>query len=175
MKRVSHLLAAALLLMLSHPVLAGGKDCEGSANSAAQTASAKGHDCTESTQACLDKMAAKYRNAGWAGIEFDKSAKEKGVVRVARVVPGSPAEKAGLRQGDVLVAMNGVRLGDENKDTLAAIKKSLKPGSKLTYTVARASAEQQVALTLAEVPQEVLAQWIGSHMLEHAITALAQY
>lgn len=128
--------------------------------------------CDKSTQDCLDALAAKYQDHGWVGIELDHA--EKGAYKVTRVVPDSPAEAAGLRRGDVLVALNGVSFAEENKAKLKAAKKGMKAGGEVTYTVQRDSHEKRVAVTLASVPTEVLAQWVGQHMLEqHSSVQLA--
>ena len=129
-----------------------------------------GHDhykCTKTTQDCLNEMSAEFKNRGWLGFELDKS--EDGRMVIKKVIPGSPAEQAGFQAGDVLVAMQGIKLGDEsNKEALMAAKKAMLPGKQVTYTVQRAGADKKVTATLAPVPQEVLAQWVGNHMMDHA-------
>jgi len=133
----------------------------------------KKHDCTASTQDCLNKMVTKFKEKGWVGIEYDKA--DKGDQQtIQKVVPGSPAEQAGLREGDVLLAINGVRFGDEDKEKWAKVKKAWGPGQTITYTVARDGKKSEVAVTLGHVPEEVMAQWIGEHMLQHATIAVAQ-
>ena len=133
----------------------------------------KKHDCTASTQDCLNKMAAKMKEKGWVGIEYDKS--EKGEKQtISKVVSGSPAEQAGLRKGDVLLAINGVRFGEEDKEKWAKGKKSWKPGQTITYTMARDGKKQEVQVTLGKVPEDVMAQWIGQHMLQHATVEVAK-
>ena len=44
----------------------------------------------------------------------------------------------------------------------------------MTYTIGRKGKERDVDATLAKLPEEVLAQWVGGHMLEHATIAQAQ-
>ena len=133
----------------------------------------KKHDCTASTQDCLNKMAAKMKQKGWVGIEYDKS--EKGDKQtVKKVVSGSPAEQAGLKKGDVLLAINGVHFGDEDKEKWAKVKKAWKPGQTITYTVARDGKKKDVQVTLAKVPEDVMAQWIGKHMMQHATVEVAK-
>jgi C-terminal processing protease CtpA/Prc len=154
MRNKGLIVAIALIVLVGLPILAGpGKKCEAS------------------TQECLDKMAQKYQNHGWVGIEGDK--KDSGHFVIKKVYEGSPAEKAGLKPGDVVVAMNGVGFGDENKDKLKKIKMSMEPGEVLTYTVKRDGMKKEIAITLGKVPHEVLAQWIGEHMLEHTSVKLA--
>jgi predicted metalloprotease with PDZ domain len=160
------MLVAALML----PAFAGGKDCE---KKASVVAAGKKGGCEGSTQDCLNAMTAKLQKKGWVGIEYDKD-EATHTMTVTRVVPDSPAEAAGFRKGDVLVAVNGVSFEDENKDKLHQVKKVMVPGGEITYTVKRAGGKKDLDVTLAKVPEDVMAQWIGNHMLEHATVAVAQ-
>jgi len=131
------------------------------------------YKCTKSAQDCLNEMAASLKTSGWIGLEIDKS--DDGVLTVKRVVADSPAESAGFKSGDVLVALNGIKYEDKNKDALMAAKKSMAPGKQVAYTVSRDGQEKTITATLAPMPSEVLAQWIGHHMLDHVdATAIAQ-
>jgi C-terminal processing protease CtpA/Prc len=154
MRKTGLILIVALVLLVGLPLLAG-----------------EGHKCTATTQECLDKIAQKYKGHGWVGIEGDK--KEKNHFTIKTVIPGSPAEAAGLKAGDVVYAMNGVKFGDDNKDKLKQIKKGLAPGEILTYSVKRNGKSKDIAIKLGEVPSEVLAQWVGEHMLQHAAVKVA--
>jgi len=51
---------------------------------------------------------------GWLGVTLDNLPKngEKRVPRISRVIKGSPAEKAGLREGDLIVQYGGERIED---------------------------------------------------------------
>lgn len=114
-----------------------------------------GGDCNSDTaQAKKAKLAAK----GWLGIETEKD-EATGAYRITTVAPGSPAAEAGFRTGDVLVAFNGVSVKD--KEQIKAAKAGIGVGSKVTYTVARAGAEQKLSATLVTVPEQVLAQWLA--------------
>ncbi len=67
-------------------------------------------------------------------------------VRVDQVLPGSPAEAAGIRAGDVVVGV-----GDQAVDTLRAYSEALKahqPGEKVTVILKRDGAEVTVEATL---------------------------
>src|SRR5689334_4875349 len=70
-----------------------------------------------------------------------------GVV-VYEVQPGSAADRAGLRKGDVITALNGTPINDPNafRNLIAAIR----PGSEVTLTIERGGSEQQVRATLGE-------------------------
>lgn len=121
--------------------------------------------CNLDTQECLDKMAAKMKTKGWLGIETTKI--EDGWYKVSAVTAESPAAEAGLQAGDVLLALNGVKLNANNKAELKKAKKSLGPGKTANYVVKRQGAKVQVAVTLSHVPEIQIAEWIGQHLLEH--------
>ncbi len=131
-----------------------------------------GKKCTMSTQDCLDHMSAQMKNSGWIGLELDRDEKT-GELTVLKVVPGSPAESAGIQPDDVLYALNGVRIDKDHEEELHKVRKEWKPGQSVTYTIKRNGADRQVTLTLAPMPADVLARYIGEHMLEHASSAVA--
>jgi Do/DeqQ family serine protease len=69
-------------------------------------------------------------------------------VAVYQVQSGSGADRAGLRQGDVLTSLNGTPINDPNtfRNAIAGIA----PGSEVTLTVKRDGSERQVRATLGE-------------------------
>ncbi|MEU6401377.1 trypsin-like peptidase domain-containing protein [Streptomyces sp. NPDC046985] len=64
----------------------------------------------------------------------------------ASVTPGGPADKAGVKAGDVITAVDGqrVRSGDE----LIARTRAHRPGDRLELTVKRAGVERRITLVL---------------------------
>ena len=70
-----------------------------------------------------------------------------GVV-VYQVQPGSAADRAGLRRGDIITALNGTAVSDPN--TFRNIIAGSAPGTEVTLTVKRDGREQQVRATLGE-------------------------
>lgn len=151
------MLASVLALGMAMPALAGSYEKK----------------CTMSTQDCLDMMAAKLKNRGWVGIEMDQDEKS-GVLTVVRVVPESPAEKAGFQKGDVLKALNGIPMDEKNEEKMKSNSEKMVPGAKVTYTVDRAGKDASLEVELGKLPEEVLAQWVGGHMVEHAKVEIAQ-
>jgi len=125
--------------------------------------------CTAPVQECLDHMSAVLKSSGWVGIEFEYG--PAGGYEVTRILPDSPAEKAGLQPGDLLTALNGVRLVKANDAALAKARKDWKPGQSVTYTVKRQGQDRDITLTLAPMPADVMAKWIGEHMMEHISAA----
>ena len=123
--------------------------------------------CPYATQDCLNHMASRMKASGWIGVEYDLDAKTD-LYTVQRVVPGSPAEKAGIQSGDVLFALNGVEIKKDNDEALMKARKEWKPGQTVTYTIKRGGAAKQIDVVLGEWPADLLARYIGEHMLEHA-------
>jgi C-terminal processing protease CtpA/Prc len=128
--------------------------------------------CTKHAGDCAKGIATKYANSGWLGIETEKN--DKGVVTIKGVVDDSPAEAAGFQAGDVLVAINGVEISEANKEALKAAKQSLVAGGEARYTVLRHGAKTQLTAKLVAPPRNVMAQWIGEHMLsDHNVAQVA--
>ena len=168
MRRTLKLVAPLAVAALAVPALAGGADCaDKSAKAAVHQASAKG-GCTASKEECAQYMA-NARKAGWLGLEYDKS--EAGVLTIKKVIADSPASKAGFQVGDVLVAMNGIEINDENKDKLKAYKKTLAPGSNANYTVKRGGFSKDLTATLGTMPDAVYTAMVEEHSKEHATVA----
>lgn len=75
----------------------------------------------------------------------------KGVI-VGSIKPGSAAEKAGIKRGDVIIAINGEKVEDGNglRNKVAATT----PGTEITLTVLRNGKEQELKATLDEFQPE---------------------
>lgn len=93
---------------------------------------------------------------GWLGIEIGRVATDPanlneavGVV-VAHVLPNGPADKAGLRAGDVIVSVDGVPTNDASK--LMQIISEKTPDSTLKMTIKRQENKQEIVATLAQRP-----------------------
>lgn len=81
-----------------------------------------------------------------------------GVV-IAQVVPDSPADKAGLRERDVIVAVNGSEIGDFSE--LANAIGLRQPGEKVKITYIRDGERRTVTATLAQMEDEEMAAAAG--------------
>ncbi len=62
------------------------------------------------------------------------------------LVPGGPAERAGMQPGDIVVAIDGKQVADSS-ELIVAIR-SQQPGDTVTLTVSRGGTEQDVRVTL---------------------------
>jgi serine protease Do len=71
---------------------------------------------------------------------------------VSEVVAGSPAAKAGIRQGDVIVGFNGTTVEDAH-DLPAAVAKT-PVGEEVTMTLRRDGETRKVAVTVGRLPSE---------------------
>jgi S1-C subfamily serine protease len=137
------------------------------------TPAAAGEKCTADTQTCLNMMAEKMANKGWIGVELDTD-EETGALTIKVVVEDSPAQAAGFKAGDKLVAINGVVIAEADEQAMKATWSEMKPGKVVTCTLGRGNKQKEVDVTLAKLPEDVMAKWIGGHMLEHATMATAQ-
>jgi Do/DeqQ family serine protease len=68
---------------------------------------------------------------------------------VGSVQRGGAAERAGLRQNDVITAINGTAVGDANE--LRNLVAATQPGTEVTLDILRDGREQQVKVTLGEL------------------------
>jgi serine protease Do len=75
---------------------------------------------------------------------------------VSRVEPDSPAAKAGLKEGDVIVEFNGKPIAKSN-DLPAAVAQ-VTPGTKAALKVWRNKSETSLDVTVGELPNERVAQ-----------------
>jgi len=146
MKRAIGVLAVVMIMGMSVPATAGDAN-----------------KCSASTQ---------DSNRGWVGIEMDDKG-GVGMMVITKVIDASPAEKAGFKVGDALVAVNGVTFSEDNEKQLEDIKYSMTPGADFTYTVSRKGSKVDLDVELGSIPDHVKAQWIGGHMMDHAELQMA--
>jgi serine protease Do len=98
---------------------------------------------------------------GWLGVQIQPVTAEiadsmglksdKGAL-VAEPQANSPAMKAGIKSGDVIIKVNGEAVNDAR--SLARRISTLSPGASVKLTVVRGGKEEVVTLTLGEMPKE---------------------
>ena len=76
---------------------------------------------------------------------------ERGAI-VAKVEPGKPADKAGIKAGDVIVGLNGQMFDDPNALTNMVVQQA--PGSTVTLDAIRDGKSMKFAVTLGSRPTE---------------------
>lgn len=77
-------------------------------------------------------------------------------VRVGETQPGSPAEQAGLKVGDLITSINGEPVA--NGDVLRSIISTTSPGETVTLGVIRDRETLELKATLAEMPKSAQAR-----------------
>lgn len=92
---------------------------------------------------------------GQVAAEFNLPVQNGAYIRSSRagepaVQPGSAAARAGLREGDIIVAVNDVRL--DYNTSLRQLLLRYKPGDTITLTVFRDGRERNIQVTLGERP-----------------------
>jgi len=107
---------------------------------------------------------------GWLGVSIQdmtpKLAKSMDVqtkegALVNDVVDESPAEKAGLKDEDIIVDFDGVAIADAN-DLIRAVQKT-KPGTKVNVTVMRDKKKVVASATIDKAPKERSFSYSFSH------------
>jgi len=102
---------------------------------------------------------------GWLGVmiqditpELAKSfnLKETKGVLISDVTEGSPADKAGLKRGDVVKQFNGKEV--KNAHMLSRIVATTPPDAKVMIDIIRDGKEQSIEVTIGTMPQKVAGQ-----------------
>jgi carboxyl-terminal processing protease len=97
----------------------------------------------------------------YEGIGISVVVVKKGL-RVVEVYDGSPAERAGIRRGDVIVAVDGKSIeGDAAETGSSRIKGP--PGTKVTLTIQRPGQKRAVEVNRARVTVPVVASRMEEH------------
>ncbi len=108
-----------------------------------------------------DQLMAKGRVVrGWLGVVIQEITPEiaetigvKEGILVSQVAPGSPAEKAGLKVGDIIVAIDGEKVREVRELQFRIMKTP--PGTEVTLTILRGGKEQTIKAKVGEMPEEV--------------------
>jgi predicted metalloprotease with PDZ domain len=122
-----------------------------------------GEKCTKPVQDCLNSMVIELKSTGFIGIEYEPT--KDGSLKITKVIEGTPAEKAGIKTGDMFVSINGLTFNKENHE---AISKFKKPGNEVTCVFKHDGASREIKMVLAPMPADVMAKYIGEHMMQHA-------
>jgi putative serine protease PepD len=92
----------------------------------------------------------KQVQVGYLGVNMAPPASGQDGALVQEVVPGSPADKAGLRAGDLVVGIDGQSVADYGE--LGARIRGHKPGDKVALKVVRGGNETTITATLTQRP-----------------------
>ncbi|MEM8484842.1 MAG: trypsin-like peptidase domain-containing protein [Bacteroidota bacterium] len=95
------------------------------------------------------------------GIQYEPvAARHRGAVEIIQVEPGSSASEAGLRQGDIILAINGAQLSNEYELTEEMAGRV--PGEVITLTIERGKDAISMQIRLKAAPQSRPAALQGS-------------
>jgi S1-C subfamily serine protease len=92
----------------------------------------------------------------WEGLETPRG------FRLQSVFPDSPAARAGLQKGDVIIEVDGRQA--DSRDAFDTILSSISPGRQITVTFRRGSEERRVSLRAATPPAD-----LGEHILHRQV------
>jgi S1-C subfamily serine protease len=68
------------------------------------------------------------------------------------IIPGSPAQIAGLKEGDIILSIDGIRLSQDN--SLSKLVSSRRPGEIIVVEILRDEVLQKISVTLMEYKTE---------------------
>lgn len=111
---------------------------------------------------CVIELTESLLNKGWVGIRMDDTS---GRWTLVEIFPESPAKRAGLQKGDVLLEIEGVPYLEDRNEELQQIYMSKHPGDSLEYVIERDGEKKKVRLELARMPPKLLALWLGEKIL----------
>jgi thiol-disulfide isomerase/thioredoxin len=101
-------------------------------------------------ESATDAHAQAARGRGWLGVALEPPGAEGGGVRVSHVVRTSPAEKAGIREGDRLVRVAGSVVSSPRE--VISLLSGHPQGDAVGITLVRGGKEVSVSVTLATFP-----------------------
>ena len=97
---------------------------------------------------------------GWLGVVIQEITPDiteaigvKEGILVAQVVKGSPADRAGLKVGDIIVALNGRKLKDVRDLQLSVMR--TRPGTEVSLTIIREGKEKEIKVKVGELPEKL--------------------
>ncbi len=121
------------------------------------TLSAYGQSRNEDFATCAQHMTKKFGQKGWVGIT-PKYAQD-GAILVDHVFADSPAEKAGIRKGDLVRGIN-----NRSRETAPARfleeYDSLRPNKVTNFDLERDGRRLSVSVLVEPIPESVLEHWI---------------
>ena len=129
---------------------------------------AGGSSCAQQKKESSDKMGTEAKRHGWLGVSIqdltprlarEREASAKSGALVNDVIDDSPAEKAGIKEDDVIIEFNGKPV-EEADDLLQAVRSSA-PGSEASLVLLRGKDRKTVNVTLEGEPHHRFA--MGFH------------
>ncbi|WP_455384371.1 S41 family peptidase [Acidihalobacter prosperus] len=88
---------------------------------------------------------------------------ENGYLKVVSPIDGTPAQRAGIKTGDMIIRINGTSVRDMNLDQAVQMMRG-KPGTTVKLDIVRPGAQKPMSLTLKR--EIIRVDSVRSHMLE---------
>jgi C-terminal processing protease CtpA/Prc len=103
-------------------------------------------------------MTRHFSHKGWVGItpQYD----EDGSIRVTQVFADSPAEKAGIQEGDFIRGLNGQDRETAPEGFMLEYD-SLRPNRAVIFDLEREGSQRSVSVQVETIPETVLEDWIS--------------
>ena len=92
------------------------------------------------------------KGPGYMGITFSQA--EEGGLVITEVKPGGPAEKAGLKENDILLKANDTELKEMDTTRFVEIIGAMRPNQMVTFQVARNGEAMTVKVKLGARPAD---------------------
>jgi peroxiredoxin len=89
---------------------------------------------------------------GWLGVELEPAAPDEGGVRIAHVVPKSPADRAGLVAGDLIQRLDSETVGAPS-DVVGLVGRK-RAGARVGVAFKRQHADRLAMVTLGAYPEQ---------------------
>ena len=103
----------------------------------------------------LSKTSYMYAVGGTAGYQFSRAgtqlAKLGDTVKALQVLKGSPADKAGIQAGDVILAVDDKPISSWEAETLRTMFEDRPVGTKIKFEIMRDGKKKKATVTLADM------------------------
>jgi hypothetical protein len=119
---------------------------------ASPAATAKPPESPSPPKAAATQPPHEPQEPGYLGILADDKDDRGRGVRVLKVVPGGPADQAGLKPQDLITRLGGVPVRQLTE--LTAIVQQMSPGSTLSFEVLRGDRKQELSVIFGRRPPE---------------------
>ncbi|MFO0876629.1 MAG: PDZ domain-containing protein [Gemmataceae bacterium] len=100
-------------------------------------------------------------NSGYLGVMLEPG--ERGLPTIGRITSGSPAEKAGLKVGDVVLNVAGRTVASTER--LISTIQGFRPGQVVSIVVKRGEEEHEVSARLSRFPLDILSRGERMNMM----------
>ena len=117
--------------------------------------------CSATHVDCARQIRTMMQGRAYLGVKLGES---RWGVEVKSVVPGSPAETAGLRPGDRIHAINGQQIGQQNLPAVKRILSETRPSGRIYLTVVRFGTVLSLQTRVQRMSDDQIDKVIASHL-----------